>query len=203
MKLAPIVSVLFLIATPALAQSSPEDNDKRPVQAHFYELTPLKPGPDFAASLKLPRGYRAAVWAKDLGNTRVMAAAVPTHLDNLMTSAHRNADSVVVVHSTDDTVLRRWFRLGQTIAREGRFPEALGYAGNPHDPPWSAHRQMLGFEHSDYWSGKSTADIIGAQPQVLFLDVVYGAQVYQREPIPARASLHESALLTEYEMTIS
>ena len=45
------------------------------MQAYFYELTPLNPGPDFAASLKLPRGYRAAVWASGLGNTRVMAVA--------------------------------------------------------------------------------------------------------------------------------
>lgn len=61
MNVAPLASVLLLLASPALAQSSPEDDDKRPVQAHLYELTPLKPGPDFGASLKLPRGYRAAV----------------------------------------------------------------------------------------------------------------------------------------------
>ena len=75
MNVAPLAAALLLVAAPAAAQSSPEDNDKRPVQAHFYELTPLKPGPDFAASLKLPRGYRAAVWASELGNTRVMAVA--------------------------------------------------------------------------------------------------------------------------------
>jgi Raf kinase inhibitor-like YbhB/YbcL family protein len=75
MKAALLASAILLVAAPATAQSSPEDNDKRPVQAHFYELTPLKPGPDFAASLKLPRGYRASVWASDLGNTRVMAVA--------------------------------------------------------------------------------------------------------------------------------
>ena len=75
MKAALLASALLLAAGPAPAQSHPEDNDKRPVQAHFYELTPLKPGPDFAASLKLPTGYRASVWAKDLGNSRVMAVA--------------------------------------------------------------------------------------------------------------------------------
>ncbi len=75
MKAALLASALLLSAAPALAQSSPEDNDKRPVSAHFYELTPLKPGPDFAASLKLPRGYRASVWASDLGNSRMIAVA--------------------------------------------------------------------------------------------------------------------------------
>lgn len=75
MKTALLASALLLFAAPAFAQSSPEDNDKRPVSAHFYELTPLKPGPNFAASLKLPRGYRASVWASDLGNARMIAVA--------------------------------------------------------------------------------------------------------------------------------
>ena len=75
MKAALLASAILLAVTPALAQSSPEDNDKRPVQAHFYELTPLKPGPDFASSLKLPRGYRASVWASGLGNSRLIAVA--------------------------------------------------------------------------------------------------------------------------------
>ena len=75
MKATLLASAFFLAAAPAGAQSSPEDNDKRAVQAYFYELTPLKPGPDFAASLKLPRGYRAGVWSSGLGNTRMMAVA--------------------------------------------------------------------------------------------------------------------------------
>ena len=75
MKVAPLASALLLVASPSAAQSSPQDNDKRPVQAYFNELTPLKPGVAFAASLKLPRGYRATVWATGLGNTRVMAVA--------------------------------------------------------------------------------------------------------------------------------
>ncbi len=71
-----LLAALSLAATvPALAQSSPEDNDKRPVQAWFHELTPVKPGPDFASRIKLPRGYRIAVWAKNLGNTRMIAVA--------------------------------------------------------------------------------------------------------------------------------
>jgi Raf kinase inhibitor-like YbhB/YbcL family protein len=75
MKVPLLASALLLAAAPATGQSSPEDNDKRPVQAHFFELTPRKPGPDFAPSLKLPRGYRASVWASGLGNTRVIAVA--------------------------------------------------------------------------------------------------------------------------------
>ncbi len=75
MKAALLAATILLTAAPVTAQSSPEDNDKRKVEAYFYELTPLKPGPDFAATLKLPRGYSAHVWASGLGNARVMAVA--------------------------------------------------------------------------------------------------------------------------------
>lgn len=99
MKIAPLASALILAASPVMAQSSPEDNDKRPVQAHFYELTPLKPGPDFAASLKLPRGYRAAVWASGLGNTRVMAVAPD---GSVYVSRRSEADIVRLVDADRD-----------------------------------------------------------------------------------------------------
>lgn len=75
MKAALLASAFIMTAAPAAAQGNPEDNDKRAVQAYYYELTPLKPGPDFAGALKLPRGYRASLWAGGLGNTRVMAVA--------------------------------------------------------------------------------------------------------------------------------
>ncbi|WP_085809995.1 YbhB/YbcL family Raf kinase inhibitor-like protein [Sphingomonas sp. TZW2008] len=75
MKAALFASAFLATTAPLAAQSSPEDRDKRPVQAWFYELTPLKPGPDFASKLKLPKGYRASVWASDLGNARMIAVA--------------------------------------------------------------------------------------------------------------------------------
>ena len=52
MKVAPLASALLLVAAPAIAQSSPEDNDKRSVQAYFYELTPLKPKSDCQSASK-------------------------------------------------------------------------------------------------------------------------------------------------------
>ncbi len=99
MKFASLASVLLMIGAPAVAQSSPEDNDKRSVQAYFYELTPLKPRPDFAASLKLPRGYRAAVWASDLGNARVMAVAPD---GSIYMSRRAEADIVRLVDANRD-----------------------------------------------------------------------------------------------------
>jgi len=73
MKLALLAFTSLTLATPVLAQSSPEDNDKQRVDAHFYELTPRKPGPDFARQLRLPAGYRVSSWASGLGNTRMIA----------------------------------------------------------------------------------------------------------------------------------
>ncbi len=75
MKLVPLATVLLLAGAPAIGQSSPEDNDKRPVRAWFNELTPIKPGGDFVSRLKLPSGYRVSVWAQGLGNARMIAVA--------------------------------------------------------------------------------------------------------------------------------
>lgn len=75
MKAALLASVIMMTASPSFAQANPEDADKRPVNAYYYELTPLKPPADFAGKLTLPRGYRASLWASDLGNTRMIAVA--------------------------------------------------------------------------------------------------------------------------------
>lgn len=99
MNIAPLASALFFLAAPAIAQSSPKDDDKRSVQGYFYELTPLKPGPDFAASLKLPRGYRATVSAGGLGNTRLMAV-VPDGF--VYVSRRSEADIVRLVDANQD-----------------------------------------------------------------------------------------------------
>ena len=99
MKVALLASALLLPVVPVQAQSSPEDADKRPVQAHFYELTPLTPGPDLAASLKLPRGYRVAAWASGLGNTRVMAVAPD---GSVYVSRRSEADIVRLIDANRD-----------------------------------------------------------------------------------------------------
>ena len=99
MKTALLASLLLLTAAPVAAQNSPEDNDKRKVEAYFYELTPLKPGRDFASSLKLPRGYRADVWASDLGNARVLAVAPD---GSVYVSRRSEADIIRLVDANRD-----------------------------------------------------------------------------------------------------
>lgn len=128
----------------------------------------------------------------------LMAAAVPTDLDDLLAAARRNADEIVVLHSTEDKVLRRWFRLGQSVAGEGRFPEALGHAGNPHEPPWFYHQQMTGYDHGDYWSGTPTADVIGNQLDALFPDVTYRTNAVPSFALAERSLLDDYGNLSEY-----
>ena len=75
MKIALLALTSLALGAPASAQSSPEDTDKQPVDAHFYELTPRKPGPEFASQLRVPAGYRVSAWATGLGNPRMIAVA--------------------------------------------------------------------------------------------------------------------------------
>lgn len=99
MKAALLASALFLCAGPLSAQSSAEDGDKRAVDAYYYELTPLKPGADFVGKLTLPRGYRASVWASDLGNTRMIAVAPD---GSVYVSRRSEADIVRLIDADGD-----------------------------------------------------------------------------------------------------
>ncbi|MDX3910150.1 MAG: YbhB/YbcL family Raf kinase inhibitor-like protein [Sphingobium sp.] len=99
MKIALLLFALLVTVSPAFGQSSPEDNDKRPANAHFFELTPRKPGPDFVGQLKLPRGYRVSVWASDLGNTRMIAVAAN---GDVFVSRRSEADIIRLVDRNGD-----------------------------------------------------------------------------------------------------
>jgi esterase/lipase superfamily enzyme len=93
----------------------------------------------------------------------LMAAAVPTeHVDHggALEQATPFADVRVVLHSGSDTVLSFWFGLGQTIARDGWFPEAVGLHGYPQSVRWTRTEQMRAFDHGDYWAELETAEMI-------------------------------------------
>ncbi|MGQ0590297.1 MAG: hypothetical protein ACT4N8_12340, partial [Sphingosinicella sp.] len=114
----------------------------------------------------------------------LMAAAVPIELDQLIAEATRNADEIVVLHSIHDKVLRRWFRLGQTVAREGRWPEAVGYAGRPGSPPWSFDRGMNGYDHGDYWDDPGACEAIGERLQAYFPGIAFRANFERENKLP-------------------
>jgi hypothetical protein len=98
-----------------------------------------------------------------LSGACLMAAAVPTYMIGTSSSGPlgrlREAATAIarscVLYSTNDYVLRTAFRIGQTQAREGFMPEAVGFNGGP-ETPWSA-RGDTGLGHSGYWRHSSTA----------------------------------------------
>lgn len=104
----------------------------------------------------LPKGLRKLI-------VFLMAAAVPTeHLEpgGSLDGALRMPKVKVVMHSQSDSVLSTVFGLGQTLARDGWFPEAVGLRGFPKAAPWSLTEQMQAFDHGDYWVEAETAEIV-------------------------------------------
>lgn len=98
-----------------------------------------------------------------LSGACLMAAAVPTYMVDTSSSGPpgrlREAAAAIgrsfVLYSTNDYALRTGFRIGQTQAREGFMPVAVGFSGGP-ETPWSA-RGDTGLGHSGYWTHPSTA----------------------------------------------
>jgi hypothetical protein len=93
----------------------------------------------------------------------LMAAAVPVqHIEDegRLNSALGLADTTVVLHSEDDNILASFFGLGQTIAGDGWFPEAVGLRGAPQPGSWTRSERMQAFDHGDYWAELDTAALI-------------------------------------------
>lgn len=115
----------------------------------------------------------------------LMAAAVPSNLHELLRVTKDNADYLAVLHSQDDAVLRRWFRLGQTAAGEGNFPEAVGLRGEPRSS-WSFDQQMRGFDHGDYWKSAETAEVIGLQLEKILDGLLFWPDKCRESYLPIR-----------------
>jgi alpha/beta hydrolase family protein DUF900 len=87
----------------------------------------------------------------------LMAAAVPVAMvgtGGALQAAARSANALIL-YSTSDLVLEFGFPLGETLAGEGHFPEAVGRHGNP-SADWTATQQMKSYGHHDYWTNKNT-----------------------------------------------
>jgi pimeloyl-ACP methyl ester carboxylesterase len=91
----------------------------------------------------------------------LMAAAVPVEhmeLEGKLRDALDVPDATIILHSQDDGVLRKWFRIGQTVALDGVWPEAVGLRGAPQSAAWAQSTPMHAFDHSDYWAELETAE---------------------------------------------
>jgi pimeloyl-ACP methyl ester carboxylesterase len=109
-------------------------------------------------------------------NVLLMAAAVPEgfcYHSALYGDRFSSETSEVVLYSVDDTVLSRFFQIGQRLAQQfpPRARRAVGRDGGPGSGPrgrWSESYQKDGFDHGDYWKQReSIAEIARViQPQV-------------------------------------
>lgn len=97
----------------------------------------------------------------------MMAPAVPVDLleaSQSLAPGPTLAQTVQVLHSTDDRVLHYTFAPGQSAAylmgiEDGDYVEAVGRYGNP--PDLNANRfSMSGFDHGDYWPSDLAASIV-------------------------------------------
>jgi pimeloyl-ACP methyl ester carboxylesterase len=88
----------------------------------------------------------------------LMAAAVPEGLcEDGRAYAAPMAQREIVLHSSADTVLRRWFWIGQRLAHlrgelsPGPNRGAVGLSGHPRTR-WNGELDSCGLDHGEYWT---------------------------------------------------
>lgn len=89
----------------------------------------------------------------------LMAAAVPTFAvcpGGTLEPAFSAAEEVKVLHSRDDLVLSYAFPAGQTLARDGFLPQAVGLHGNVPRSGRVSVQSVDGAGHSDYWGWQNS-----------------------------------------------
>jgi len=113
-----------------------------------------------------------------LATVVLMAAAVLVkHVDQggQLRAAATLSDDELVLSSRGDPVLHWAFPLGETVAREGFFPTAVGRFGGPQQT-WKASLPMFDsgkpYTHGSYWPGNESANAVatalgGAPPRML------------------------------------
>ncbi|MCX6829895.1 MAG: DUF726 domain-containing protein [candidate division Zixibacteria bacterium] len=87
----------------------------------------------------------------------LMGAAVPVYMllppDSPFMPVIVNTGRQAVFYSTNDTTLRWFFPSGQTVAREGFFPVAIGLEGGPQGV-WKGQSENTWLRHSEYWGNE-------------------------------------------------
>jgi len=127
----------------------------------------------------------------------LMAGAVPVEFleqGGALHDAIEAADELITLHSDNDEALGWVFASGQTAAREGFFPEAIGTHGNPRSV-LVRNEQMRSFRHGDYWRDPSAAsklcELLGipasslaARPPATMTAALTTATIHSRPLLP-------------------
>jgi esterase/lipase superfamily enzyme len=169
------IPILRPVAYPFMLRNAHESSETLLQAIHDWYATPLAPeeliiiAHSLGCRLTLEMLKTMAAQGRPQRLRRLsvilMAAAVPTDYvgrGGLLEIAATLPDVRVVLHSESDNVLSFAFGLGQTIARDGWFPEAIGLRGNPQSVPWTRTEQMRAFDHGDYWAELETAELVCA-----------------------------------------
>jgi hypothetical protein len=122
----------------------------------------------------------------------LMAAAVPVPFveeDGRLRDAAEALRRVLVLYSRSDRVLGVAFRVGEALALEGWFPEAVGWAGAPSGLWGPAAVPMPGYGHSSYWPGQETVARVAAFLGRAEPYEVRGRALLSQDRPPARETL--------------
>ncbi len=137
--------------------------DGTPVEIHFVSHS-LGARVALETIKHLLAGTKAPVLFRSMS---LMAAAVTVHMvgnPSQLRPAATLSDKRQVLFSSSDLVLMIAFRLGETVALEGFFPEAVGSYGHPNGM-W-LQQNMKGFNHWSYWPSPQAATCLANFLQV-------------------------------------
>lgn len=126
----------------------------------------------------------------------LMAAAVPVAMvdggGNLQPAA--GSTNTLTLYSTSDWVLEFGFPVGETLAGEGHFPEAVGRDGNP-SADWTDREPMNSYGHHDYWTKSQTIPQVAKMFGIVLPNQIPQSTIVRRQ-LPPTSQPPESVTAT-------
>ncbi len=92
-----------------------------------------------------------------------------------------------VLCSISDRVLYLAFPIGETTAREGFFPEAVGRFGNP-PGAWNKNLPLSDYSHGSYWPNAATAPFLASFLELPINPPVSANSIPNRQAAPPRST---------------
>jgi len=181
------IRIISVVSYPCQIQPAIESAQR--LSAYLWNFKGARNGPMEVSFIGHSLGCRVvlellALWTVGmppnvrLGTVVLMAAAVMVkHVDQggQLRAAATLTDDELVLCSKGDPVLHWAFPLGETAAREGFFPTAVGRFGGPNQT-WRASLPMFDsgkpYTHGSYWPGDESANAVavalgGAPPRLI------------------------------------